>query len=510
MPSYLQLTTQQKERIAKNREAAIAKRAASLQKQQQQRKQQQQQHRQPRQSPSQQQQQQQVPRTVAVAVQPQVIQQPLPPQPPAYIPPHQPLPPKPKYLILTAEQQERIRQNRAKAMAKKNAAVQRRPQQQQQQQQQKRRPQFQQQQQQRQQQQQQQQQQQARQRQQQQQQQRQQQQQQHLPPPPTTTSGEIVQVFQQQPSKPKPKYLILTAEQQERIRQNREKAMAKRAASRNRPQQQQQQQQQRGGNGFLLPTPRPKVTQSKNKKNRTGNNNPNNTPSNTASNPNSSPYDANDSPLYKIHGNGYSHHGNNIGDVYKQAIKSNAGHHQTTLNFHAQESSSSSSSSTSVDVNRPVNTKGWSNARMKAQISSKLTEHPMVPIDLETMKTWIYPTNYQVRKYQRIIVEYALLRNTLVCLPTGLGKTFIAAVVMYNFNRWFPQGKVIFMAPTKPLVNQQVQACHDITGIPEDITARVNGSVSKIKSERRACIAYMESTVEFKFRVLLPPSNLLD
>ena len=38
MPSYLQLTTQQKERIAKNREAAIAKRAASLQKQQRQRK----------------------------------------------------------------------------------------------------------------------------------------------------------------------------------------------------------------------------------------------------------------------------------------------------------------------------------------------------------------------------------------------------------------------------------------------------------------------------------------
>ena len=37
------------------------------------------------------------------------------------------------------------------------------------------------------------------------------------------------------------------------------------------------------------------------------------------------------------------------------------------------------------------------------------------------------------------IVEQALLRNTLVCLPTGLGKTFIAAVVMYNFFRWFPQ-----------------------------------------------------------------------
>jgi ERCC4-related helicase len=29
-----------------------------------------------------------------------------------------------------------------------------------------------------------------------------------------------------------------------------------------------------------------------------------------------------------------------------------------------------------------------------------------------------------------------------VALPTGLGKTFIAAVVMYNYFRWFPEGKV--------------------------------------------------------------------
>eukprot|EP00955_Chlamydomonas_euryale_P114774 366301-Chlamydomonas_euryale.AAC.49 len=29
----------------------------------------------------------------------------------------------------------------------------------------------------------------------------------------------------------------------------------------------------------------------------------------------------------------------------------------------------------------------------------------------------------------------ALLANTLACLPTGLGKTLIAAVVMFNFYR---------------------------------------------------------------------------
>jgi hypothetical protein len=37
------------------------------------------------------------------------------------------------------------------------------------------------------------------------------------------------------------------------------------------------------------------------------------------------------------------------------------------------------------------------------------------------------------------MLQTALLSNTLVCLPTGLGKTLIAAVVMHNFARWFPE-----------------------------------------------------------------------
>ena len=54
-------------------------------------------------------------------------------------------------------------------------------------------------------------------------------------------------------------------------------------------------------------------------------------------------------------------------------------------------------------------------------------------------QTWVYPASIAERAYQVAIVEQALLHNTLVCLPTGLGKTFIAAVVMYNFFRWFPE-----------------------------------------------------------------------
>lgn len=51
--------------------------------------------------------------------------------------------------------------------------------------------------------------------------------------------------------------------------------------------------------------------------------------------------------------------------------------------------------------------------------------------------------NVEVREYQKYMVEKALFTNTLIALPTGLGKTFIAAVVMYNYFRWFPEGNIL-------------------------------------------------------------------
>ncbi|XP_071972080.1 Fanconi anemia group M protein isoform X2 [Engystomops pustulosus] len=96
--------------------------------------------------------------------------------------------------------------------------------------------------------------------------------------------------------------------------------------------------------------------------------------------------------------------------------------------------------------------------------------------DLSAGSVWIYPTNYPVRQYQYNMAHAALLHNTLVCLPTGLGKTFIAAVVMYNFYRWYPSGKIVFMAPTKPLVAQQIEACFRVMGIPQAHMAEMTGT----------------------------------
>ncbi|EGW35611.1 uncharacterized protein SPAPADRAFT_48591 [Spathaspora passalidarum NRRL Y-27907] len=105
------------------------------------------------------------------------------------------------------------------------------------------------------------------------------------------------------------------------------------------------------------------------------------------------------------------------------------------------------------------------------------------PIDYENLKTYIYPTNFQIRDYQYNIVQRAFYDNLLVALPTGLGKTFIASTVMLNFLRWFPQSKIIFMAPTRPLVAQQIKACCSITGIPSSKVAILLDKTRKNREE---------------------------
>ena len=67
---------------------------------------------------------------------------------------------------------------------------------------------------------------------------------------------------------------------------------------------------------------------------------------------------------------------------------------------------------------------------------------------------WINDNVIEKRDYQEHIVNTALGANTLVVLPTGLGKTSVAALVAAEMLRKKPDGKILFMAPTRPLVNQ--------------------------------------------------------
>lgn len=104
------------------------------------------------------------------------------------------------------------------------------------------------------------------------------------------------------------------------------------------------------------------------------------------------------------------------------------------------------------------------------------SEYPV--IDPHAARSWHFPLNQAKRQYQFDIIQEALLRNTLVALPTGLGKTFIAAVVIYNFYRWFPQGQIVFSAPTRPLVIQQLAATLGSAEIDPAVTIAMTESQS--------------------------------
>lgn len=104
------------------------------------------------------------------------------------------------------------------------------------------------------------------------------------------------------------------------------------------------------------------------------------------------------------------------------------------------------------------------------------TQHKLVK---DTMDTWVYPTNLgKTRDYQFNITQAGLFQNLLVALPTGLGKTFIAATIMLNWFRWTEDSQIVFVAPTKPLVSQQVSACLDIAGIPRSASTMLTGGAS--------------------------------
>jgi len=80
------------------------------------------------------------------------------------------------------------------------------------------------------------------------------------------------------------------------------------------------------------------------------------------------------------------------------------------------------------------------------------------------------PNSLQPREYQQKIAEAASQANTLVVLPTGLGKTLIALLVAKIRLEKFPEGKVVVLAPTKPLVLQHYNSFKQILSLqPKDI-----------------------------------------
>ena len=61
----------------------------------------------------------------------------------------------------------------------------------------------------------------------------------------------------------------------------------------------------------------------------------------------------------------------------------------------------------------------------------------------------------EIREYQINIATDCAQKNSLVVIPTGLGKTIIAVLVASKVLKVFPpNSKIIILAPTRPLINQ--------------------------------------------------------
>lgn len=88
------------------------------------------------------------------------------------------------------------------------------------------------------------------------------------------------------------------------------------------------------------------------------------------------------------------------------------------------------------------------------------------------MKLLKLSPNISPRGYQQSIFANAMNKNTLVVLPTGLGKTVVALMLsIYYFNK--NNKKILFLAPTKPLVEQQKKSFESSFQNSKDISFQI-------------------------------------
>ena len=97
----------------------------------------------------------------------------------------------------------------------------------------------------------------------------------------------------------------------------------------------------------------------------------------------------------------------------------------------------------------------------------------------------------EFRAYQEAIARNAVRTNTLVCLPTGLGKSVIAAYVAAEQLRRKPAKSVVMLAPTKPLVLQHFRSFQKLIKLEPESFVWLTGEVTpeqRVKSWKKSLI----------------------
>ena len=90
----------------------------------------------------------------------------------------------------------------------------------------------------------------------------------------------------------------------------------------------------------------------------------------------------------------------------------------------------------------------------------------------------------EARVYQQIILGSAAKANTLVVLPTGLGKTNIAVMLAAHRLTKFPDKKILMMAPTRPLALQHCKTFSKVMMLPKKELRVLTGHVPPYEREK--------------------------
>lgn len=90
---------------------------------------------------------------------------------------------------------------------------------------------------------------------------------------------------------------------------------------------------------------------------------------------------------------------------------------------------------------------------------------------------YLKENSIEQRLYQETITASCVEQNSLVVLPTGLGKTLIAGMVTAFRLQMFFDAFVIFLAPTRPLVLQHAETFKSILNVDEKEVVVFTGEV---------------------------------
>jgi len=89
--------------------------------------------------------------------------------------------------------------------------------------------------------------------------------------------------------------------------------------------------------------------------------------------------------------------------------------------------------------------------------------------------------DFTPRLYQESILDSASRRNTLIVLPTGLGKTNIFLMLAAHRLTLYPDSKVLFLGPTRPLIEQYYEVFRKHLQIDQEKLAIFTGFVAPQK-----------------------------